>query len=527
MKTWPAPLFLGLDSSTQSLTAVLLDAETGEVRAEYSVEYGRDLPEYHCPHGFLDNPDPLVRHADPLMWVAALDLLFARMRDAGEPLERVMGISGSGQQHGTVYLNERFLDPAAWRPAPDLPSMVRPMLSRPTSPIWMDSSTSEECREITAAVGSAREVQVRTGSPAVERFSGPQIRKFWKESPDAYAATAVIHLVSSFMASILCRRSAPIDCGDGAGMNLMNLQTCDWDPVMLDATAPDLRAKLPPPAPSATVVGELAPYFVERYGFRRDVKVAAWSGDNPNSLIGVGGWRPGIAVVSLGTSDTFFAAMRDPKVDPAGYGHVFGNPAGGFMSLICFKNGALAREAVRDRFGMDWREFEECLLRTPAGNNGNMMLPYFVPEITPLVLKAQPVYVGSDDFKAGRGPDAVVRALIEAQAIRLKIHSEWIEGRPDTLRVTGGASANTAICQVLADVFGARVERLKSGNSAALGAAMRAANAATGLDWETLSRRAARPEPGMDVEPIPEHTRLYETEAIPKYRDLAERFRED
>jgi xylulokinase len=44
--------------------------------------------------------------------------------------------------------------------------------------------------------------------------------------------------------------------------------------------------------------------------------------------------------------------MDSPCTDPRGYGHVFGNPAGRFMSLICFKNGSLAREKIRDRFGL-------------------------------------------------------------------------------------------------------------------------------------------------------------------------------
>jgi xylulokinase len=68
----------------------------------------------------------------------------------------------------------------------------------------------------------------------------------------------------------------------------------------------------------------------------------------------MGATTPGNVVISLGTSDTFFAAMPGPKTDPGGFGHVFGNPAGGFMSLICFRNGSLAREALRDRLGLDW-----------------------------------------------------------------------------------------------------------------------------------------------------------------------------
>ncbi len=513
--------FLGLDSSTQSLSAILVDLDRAEVVAEASVNFENDLAEYNCPLGVLPNADPLVKHSDPLMWAAALDVLLSRMRDSGVDFSRLAGVSGSGQQHGTVYLKRRFLAGQDWRAAPDLAGAVRPFLSRRTSPIWMDSSTGEECAEITRSAGGPSEVRRRSGSPAVERFSGPQIRKFWKEAPHAYENTGVIHLVSSFMASILAGTSAPIDFGDGAGMNLMNLAHGVWDPVLCRATAPGLPEKLPKLVPSNTIIGPISAYFVDRYGFPRDVPVVVWSGDNPNSLIGVGGWAPGTPVISLGTSDTFFAAMKSPRVDPQGCGHVFGNPAGGFMSLICFKNGALARKAVRDRFGLDWTGFEALLARTPPGNHGNMMLPYFVPEITPLVLEAGPVYVGTDDFRAGRDAPAAVRAVIEAQAARLRLHSEWIEGRPDTVRVTGGGAANTGICRILADMFGVLVQRLDVGNSAALGAAMRAAQAVTGVSWQELSRKFAEPAPGGEVRPSPEIAHFYETTFLPKYRALA------
>ncbi len=69
--------------------------------------------------------------------------------------------------------------------------------------------------------------------------------------------------------------------------------------------------------------------------------------------------------MSLGTSDTVFGLMREPRVDVTGTGHVFGAPTGDYMGLTCFQNGSLARERVRNELGMDWGAFSRALDTTP------------------------------------------------------------------------------------------------------------------------------------------------------------------
>src|SRR6187455_1235902 len=107
-------LYLGLDSSTQSLSALVVDTDAGQVVLQQAVNFGQDLPEYGSPQGFLPNPNAQLRHSNPLLWVAALELLFSRLKASGFDFAAVRGISGSGQQHGSVYLNQRISDAPAW-----------------------------------------------------------------------------------------------------------------------------------------------------------------------------------------------------------------------------------------------------------------------------------------------------------------------------------------------------------------------------------------------------------------------------
>src|SRR6478735_2637919 len=224
------PLYLGLDSSTQSLSAIVVDIDGGTRRVvfEDSLAFDQDFPQYKTHHGVLESDEPSVAVSSPVLWAAALDAMMARVAKAVD-VSRIAAISGSAQQHGSVYLNAGATAAlGALDPQRPLAAQVAPMLSRPVAPIWMDSSTGAECRAIAAAVGGDDSLARHTGSRAFERFTGPQIRKFATREPEAYAGTDRIHLVSSFLASLLAGRHAPIDPGDGSGMNLMDLASGSW-----------------------------------------------------------------------------------------------------------------------------------------------------------------------------------------------------------------------------------------------------------------------------------------------------------
>ncbi|HUJ71580.1 MAG TPA: carbohydrate kinase, partial [Verrucomicrobiae bacterium] len=95
-----ARLFLGLDSSTQSLSAIVIDTDTRRVVYEHSLGFDKTLPHYGTQNGTLRSADPLVVHSPPLMWAEALDVLFGQMKNDGVPLGDILAVSGSGQQHG-------------------------------------------------------------------------------------------------------------------------------------------------------------------------------------------------------------------------------------------------------------------------------------------------------------------------------------------------------------------------------------------------------------------------------------------
>ena len=112
------------------------------------------------------------------------------------------------------------------------------------------------------------------------------------------------------------------------------------------------------------------------------------------------------------------------------------------------------------------------MAQTPPGNNGGILLPWFEAEIVPRVNQPGIHRFDLDEKDAA----ANCRAIFEAQMLSMRLHSQWMQVAPEKIFVTGGASNDRALLQVLADVMNCRVLRIEVSKSAALGAALQAAH---------------------------------------------------
>jgi xylulokinase len=132
--------------------------------------------------------------------------------------------------------------------------------------------------------------------------------------------------------------------------------------------------------------------------------------------------------------------------------------------MLCYKNGSLAREKVRDEHANeDWVRFNELVATTPPGNEGYWGLYFPLPEIIPSNV------IGDFYFKSEEGLVAPVpvetlpgsahpRAILESQllSIRARVAAILQQEAPRLRRLvlTGGASTNPTIRQLTADLFG-------------------------------------------------------------------------
>ncbi|KAK2738490.1 hypothetical protein FQN57_007005 [Myotisia sp. PD_48] len=536
------PLYIGFDLSTQQLKALVVTSELRVIKV-VKFDFDQDSKGFTVVKGVLTNEAEHEVFAPIAMWLQAMDTVLAELKSQGIDLSRVKGISGAGQQHGSVYWNEsadRILSNLDL--SKTLEEQVQAALAHPYSPNWQDASTQKECDEFDVFLGNKETLAEVTGSKAHHRFTGPQILRFQRKYPESYRNSSRISLVSSFLASIFLGRVAPFDISDVCGMNLWDIATNTWDERLLKLCAGEfgseyLKKKLGDvPQDGGHHLGKISTYFVDRYGFHPECIITPSTGDNPATILALP-LRPLDAMVSLGTSTTFLMSTPEYKPDPST--HFFNHPttAGLYMFMLCYKNGGLARERIRDainnKFGAKdpsnpWANFDQAVLSSPPvgqkRDSDAMKLGLYFPrpEIVPNLRNGEWHFkyrsgtnsqeeslvecTESDDGWDHPGDDA--RTIVESQLLSLRLRSkelvhsvkEGIPPQPKRIYLVGGGSRNAAIAKVAGEVLGGieGVYKLDVGeNACALGAAYKAVWAlerAPGQTFEDLIGRRWKEE---------------------------------
>lgn len=292
-------------------------------------------------------------------------------------------------------------------------------------------------------------------------------------------------------------------------MNLWNISKSQWDATSIstasfDGNSTALYAKLGDVVKDGGQnLGPISSYYVKKYGFSPDCVIAPSTGDNPATILALP-LQPQDAIVSLGTSSTLL--MSTPTYYPSPAYHMFDHPTtpGLYMFMLCYKNGGLAREAVRDSINSaskeaqvtSWEHFNKAATSASPINKKNLGFYFPLPEIVPNV--TNPGFYRfsgqdlSEDTTSWDLPTDDARAILESQALSMRLRSKPLlpanNPQPRRIYLVGGGSSNPAIASVIADVMGGveGVFKLDVGNACALGAAYKAVWAVERSEKETF-----------------------------------------
>lgn len=426
-------LCLGLDVGTQGTKGVVVDVEAGEVVARASASYG-----------LLEGLPPGAAEQHPETWVEAVRSVGAELTTRIDP-GAVRAVGVSGQQHGCVLLDDagRVLRPAK---------------------LWCDTATAAEARELSETLGRV----VPAG------FTASKILWTKRHEPEVWERVRYVLLPHDYL-NLRLTGEAVMEAGDASGTGLLDPETRAFrtdDARAIDARLPDM---LPPLLEPGQPAGVLSSEGGALLGLPEGVLVAAGGGDNMMSAVGSGATRPGVAVVSLGTSGTVFTHAEGPVIDPDGLIAPFCASVGGWLPLLCVMNLTGVTEEVVTAFGADHGTLTAAASRVPPGCEGLLWLPYLAGERVPDLPEAAGTLEG---MRAGHlRPGVLYRAALEGTSLNLGWGVERMRGLGlgvDHAHLVGGAARNELWREVLADVLGCPVTPLAEPESAALGAALQA-----------------------------------------------------
>lgn len=197
--------------------------------------------------------------------------------------------------------------------------------------------------------------------------------------------------------------------------------------------------------------------------------------------------------------------------------------------MLCYKNGSLTREHIRDIYTKDvtWERFNN-VLNSSKPIKSQIGFYFLFQEIVPF---AKGIYKFDSNklVKEFVDENYNVRAIIESQFLSMKLRIDKLlkddyenKEKIQKVIVAGGASKNDQIVRILADVFGAQVWRNQGENSASMGAAIKARTAFLNREFKSIinsNYNKIDENFSLVAEPDFENTKIYDS-MIENYQEL-------
>ena len=337
--------------------------------------------------------------------------------------------------------------------------------------IWADTRAVEEAAQIIERAGLEEAYRI-SGHRASASYSGAKIMWMRRHQPDLFARTyKFLHAKDSIVARLTGRFVT--DYSDASGMNLYDLQTRDWSPVLLDAAGLD-PALLPELHASTDVVGEVTAAAGAETGLAAGTPVVIGGGDGSCAATGAGVVREGSAYNYIGSSSWIGIATRAPIYDPTLRTFTFAHLVPGmFTPTGTMQAAGGSYQWLRDVFCQPEKEAAERLKlspyelmnaqaeQSPPGANNLLFLPYLLGERSP---RWNPDALGAFfGLRMAHTRADMIRAALEGITLNLKVILDAFQQQGagiTAMRVIGGGANGRTWRQIMADVYGLPVQRL-------------------------------------------------------------------
>ena len=468
---------LAIDQGTTSTRAIMFDGEARAVRIAQ-----RELEQHYRAGGW-------VEHDPERIWTDTLAV--AREALGAAEAGRVAGI-GITNQRETVMLWDRSTGEPIHRAI-----------------VWQDRRTAEECTRLRSE-GVEDLVREKTGLLLDPYFSATKIAWILDHVPGARKRAEQGKLACGTIDCFLLWRLTggkvhATDVTNASRTSLFDIRAGRWDGELCRLFRIE-EALLPEVDENSCIFGTTAPGL-----FDRELPIGGMAGDQQAALFGQACFAPGMTKSTYGTgcfmlANTGREAVRSQHrllTTPAC--RIKGETTYALEGSI-FVAGA-AVKWLRDGIGLIGSAEETAAMaaRVPD-EHGVYLVPAFVGLGAPHWEPDARASIFGLTFDATSAH--LARAALEAVAYQSLDLAEAmaLDGAApaDTIRIDGGMAANAWLCQFLADILQAPVERPDNLETTALGAAF-LAGLSTGVwpDMDAIARTwkcGDRFEPKMPAE---------------------------
>ena len=380
--------------------------------------------------------------------------------------KNVLAVSFSGQMMGCLCVDKNGLP-------------LRPSI------IWADMRASEEENFLSAHIDPMAFYRT-VGHKISSSYSLEKLMWIKNHEPDVYKNTYKMLNAKDYIVYKMTGRFVT-DFSDASGTNAFDINTFKWSDEILKASGID-GDKLPEAVESTYVAGEISAKMAEECGLAQGTKVVLGGGDGMCASVGAGSVSEGKTYNCLGSSSWICTTTKKPIFDmqmrtfnwahivpgyigPCGTMQTAGAAFNWVKNEICKIEQEQGRAAGKSPYDFINKEIEAA---NPTSNS-LLFLPYLLGERSPRWNSdARGAFIG---LKMEHKRSDMLRSVIEGIAMNLNVILGILKQdiEVNEMIVIGGMAKGEVQRQILADIFGMNIVKLKSLEEAtSMGAAITA-----------------------------------------------------
>jgi xylulokinase len=473
-------VILGIDLGTQSLKAMLLDAEKGCL-CSAGAGYEISIPEI----GYAEQ--------EPETWWQALKTALAQLRQAQpQAFDAIEIIGFSGQMHGLVALDRD---------------------NRPVMPavIWVDQRSKAQVEKINAAFPE-KELAQLLHNRVFTGFGFPSLLWIRDERPALFERIHKVCCPKDYLRLRLIGGEVGTDVSDASSMTGFDLKNRSWSLEVLEKFDLD-RALFPECHEAVEIAGEISDEAARETGLAKGTRVVYGAGDLAALLLGCGVYQEGISAVNIGTGANYNCYSASDRYDSKLRLQEFCNAIDRSYALAgAILSGGLSMSWLKNKILCipDIADVNRLAQEVSPGSEGVIFLPYLGGERAPhMDYNATGLFFGLQHMHEKKH---LCRAVMEGVTFALKDAETVLEesgAQNHTVVACGGGARSPLWLQIQADIFEKEVVVTDMEEQASLGACI---IAGIGAGIFSSAREACETLVGYQekrYEPNPENFEVY------------------